>query len=54
MGYSSEGHIELDTTEAFLLRRKCLNSWLQSPSAVIFGSEKNKTGPLFPYLFAMK
>ena len=42
----------------FLPRRKCLLiSWLQSPSAVIFGAQENKVSqvsPLFPCLFAMK
>ena len=41
----------------FLSRSKCLLiSWLQSPSAVIFGAPKNSQPlfPLFPYLFAMK
>ena len=33
-----------------------LISWLQSPSAVIFGAPQNKVSqfPLFPHLFAMK
>ena len=40
----------------FLPRSKCLLiSWLQSPSAVIFGAEKKSaTVPLFPHLFPMK
>ena len=41
----------------FLSRSKrLLISWLQSPSAVIFGAPKNKVCqfPLFPHLFAMK
>ena len=42
----------------FLPRNKCLLiSWLQSPSAVIFGAPQNKSlslFPLFPHLFAMK
>ena len=42
---------------AFLLRRKrLLISWLQSPSAVIFGAPQNSLSlfPLFPYLFTIK
>ena len=42
---------------AFLPRSKCLLiSWLQSPSAVIFGVQKNSFSlfPSFPHLFAMK
>ena len=41
---------------AFLPRSKhLLNSWLQSPSAVILESPKIKSlFPLFPHLFAMK
>ena len=42
----------------FLPRSKrLLISWLQPPSAVIFGAPKNKVSqlfPLFPHLFAMK
>ena len=41
----------------FLPRSKCLLiSWLQSPSAVIFGAQENKVSlfPLFPHLFPMK
>jgi len=39
----------------FLPRNKCLLiSWLQSPSAVIYGAQENKSLSLFPYLFAMK
>ena len=41
----------------FLPRSKrLLISWLQSPSAVIFGAQKNMLTlfPLFPHLFAMK
>ena len=42
----------------FLSRSKrLLISWLQSPSAVIFGAQKNKSltlFPLFPHVFAMK
>ena len=41
----------------FLPRSKrLLISWLQSPSAVIFGAQKNTLTlfPLFPHLFAMK
>ena len=39
----------------FLPRIKhLLTSWLQSPSAVIFGAPKNKSLSLFPHLFAMK
>ena len=41
----------------FLPRGKHLIiSWLQSPSAVIFGAQKNSQPlfPLFPHLFAMK
>ena len=36
--------------------KRLLISWLQSPSAVIFGAPKNKVCqfPLFPHLFAMK
>ena len=42
---------------AFLPRSKhLLISWLQSPSAVIFGAQENKVSlfPLFPHLFVMK
>ena len=43
---------------AFLPRRKerLLISWLQSPSAVIFGAQEKSLSlfPLFPYLFATK
>ena len=42
---------------AFLLRSKrLLNSWLQSPSAVILEPPKNSQPrfPLFPHLFPMK